>query len=558
MDSVKIRELEEKTTLNPTDTIVIEDYDGTKVVSVSNLQSSLQKVLFYNTIEDLKNAELNEGDVVRTLGYHTLNDGGGATYIIVYAPTDIDNGATVIYLNTSDTLRAHIIASGPITPLQCGAYGDGVHNDYSILNKIFKLGLDIEFTRNNYYIGENSFLKIQSNTKVDFNGATISGSGGIQLGLDEKSSDITISNLIIDTGSVRLDKLASNIYIDNCRFINNTLAIDINGATSTYISNCIIGKDTRVTNGIRAYNAIGLFISNCIIYFNGTGIYSSIHYSSQEEYLSAKAHHTSITNCQLQGPLDPTNNSDNSSVGIELGSISKIANIASCTFENINTAIVVQYATIQLSISDINAIMVRTLFKGNGYDTSVVYLSGNIELRYKKSFVGYLPTIFGPGNIGIYNNAIFTIAFNTSENVNLTTGLTGNNRNYFVISPESIIDEPLEYKGELISQVLDLDNLNLPMTKKPLFNAMIRVNSIGSSEYAKMMKGINHGYNGQVLTLYSDNGVKLIVNDPAKRGNIKHSSLDVGYEIQLHKYVPVKVKYNGSYWDIIDYEEVVR
>ena len=96
------------------------------------------------------------------------------------------------------------------------------------------------------------------------------------------------------------------------------------------------------------------------------------------------------------------------------------------------------------------------------------------------------------------------------------------------------------------------------MTKKPLFNAMIRVNSIGSSEYAKMMKGINHGYNGQVLTLYSDNGVKLIVNDPAKRGNIKHSSLDVGYEIQLHKYVPVKVKYNGSYWDIIDYEEVVR
>ena len=61
MDSVKIRELEEKSKLDPTDVVVIEDYDGTKVASVLALQSAVQKALFFNTIDDMKAAVTDAG-----------------------------------------------------------------------------------------------------------------------------------------------------------------------------------------------------------------------------------------------------------------------------------------------------------------------------------------------------------------------------------------------------------------------------------------------------------------------------------------------------------------
>ena len=168
MDSVKIRELEEKSTVNPTDVIVIEDYDGTKVVSVLNLQSAIQKALYFNTIDDMKAATLNEGDVVKTLGYHSINDGGAATYVIQYAPAEVDNGITIIYLDTSDTLRAHLVHNGSINPIQAGAYADGVHNDYSVLNRLLKMNIEIDFPAKSFYIGENIYLNINSDSKVDF------------------------------------------------------------------------------------------------------------------------------------------------------------------------------------------------------------------------------------------------------------------------------------------------------------------------------------------------------------------------------------------------------
>ena len=79
MDTVKVRELPVKSgPLSLTDLLIIEDNDGTKTTEVRQFRSLLQQSIYFNTVEDMKSATLNEGDVVQTLGYREPNDGGGA------------------------------------------------------------------------------------------------------------------------------------------------------------------------------------------------------------------------------------------------------------------------------------------------------------------------------------------------------------------------------------------------------------------------------------------------------------------------------------------------
>ena len=67
MDTVKIRELPQKSgSISLTDLIIIEDNDGTKVAEVGEFRSLLQQSIYFNTVDDMKNATLHEGDVVRT------------------------------------------------------------------------------------------------------------------------------------------------------------------------------------------------------------------------------------------------------------------------------------------------------------------------------------------------------------------------------------------------------------------------------------------------------------------------------------------------------------
>ena len=139
MDTVKVRELPVKSgPLSLTDLLIVEDNDGTKTTEVRQFRSLLQQSIYFNTVDDMKNATLNEGDVVQTLGFREINDGGGALYKIVYAPTDLDDGMLIHYLRTSDTLRAHLITDGTLNVLQCGVFGNGVADDYTLINKAAK------------------------------------------------------------------------------------------------------------------------------------------------------------------------------------------------------------------------------------------------------------------------------------------------------------------------------------------------------------------------------------------------------------------------------------
>lgn len=282
MDEIKIRELSVKHALNLTDLMIVEDDDGTKVAPVSVFKSILEKTLYCDTILDLKKGTYSDGDVITTLGYNTINDGGAATYIIDYDPTALDDGARCHYLKTSDTLRAKLIYGKVVNAIVFGVIGDGETDDYARLQAAIDASTDCEL-----YIPKRSYklsapLKLASNTRIDFNGSTLisNNSSAIRIGLDTDAYNISISNLnITGYSGIEVYTNAGNILISNVLFLGVESArdaISLHTNANITITDCTI---LNALNGITiASSSIvfgdGIIISNCNISTISYGIYS--------------------------------------------------------------------------------------------------------------------------------------------------------------------------------------------------------------------------------------------------------------------------------------------
>ena len=98
---------------------------------INSLNTDIKKkTYFFNTVADMKNANLKNGDYVCTLGYYAVNDGGAGEYIIV-------NSTSKYKENLNNGLYAElIINTNYINPLQFGAIGDGVTDNASLLNSL--------------------------------------------------------------------------------------------------------------------------------------------------------------------------------------------------------------------------------------------------------------------------------------------------------------------------------------------------------------------------------------------------------------------------------------
>ena len=100
-----------------------------KEVPNSNGSKKLDKV---NTIEELKSQNLKVGDVIEVLGYYRFDD--GATHKRKIAREDDGSGVQL-----ANKLWANIVHNGEVNVSWFGAKGDGVTDDTSYFNKIFKL-----------------------------------------------------------------------------------------------------------------------------------------------------------------------------------------------------------------------------------------------------------------------------------------------------------------------------------------------------------------------------------------------------------------------------------
>ena len=162
----------------------------------------------YDTVADLKaDTKLKAGNHVQTKGYTTAGDGGHASYIIVDDNTLVDDGGSIHALTNG--LFAVLLNNEYVTPEMYGAYGDGVHDDSTAIQKAINSGKVVEFAPKTYICYS---LTVDRPTVLHGNGAT----------LKRPELDIAPYNLTVaEMKWIRTADITENCIITNMVFDNN-------------------------------------------------------------------------------------------------------------------------------------------------------------------------------------------------------------------------------------------------------------------------------------------------------------------------------------------------
>lgn len=138
-----------------------------EVDAKASLVEFAMKPYYFDTVAEMKSANLDEGDCCITLGYYSANDGGGAKYKIIDSAETADGGS-LIALNNG--LKAQLIVeNNTINVKQFGAKGDGTTDDTA------KITLAISKCPN-VYLPTGSY-KLTSKIDLSNNSVTIYGDG---------------------------------------------------------------------------------------------------------------------------------------------------------------------------------------------------------------------------------------------------------------------------------------------------------------------------------------------------------------------------------------------
>ena len=125
------------------------------------------KASFCNTITNLKNSNFKNGDIVKTLGYYNVNDGGDGYYIVrIKKESDVEDNGLIHFLK-NDLVAELIIIDKEVNILQFGAKNDKSKDISLLVNNLLSKYKSVYIPKGNYLV-KNTIKPIGENTlKID-------------------------------------------------------------------------------------------------------------------------------------------------------------------------------------------------------------------------------------------------------------------------------------------------------------------------------------------------------------------------------------------------------
>ena len=214
----------------------------------------------FDTVADMKLAEnLIAGSYAQTLGFHTINDGGGATYKITDSGTA--NEMDVIAIGD---LYANLVLPTTLTPEIFGAYGDNTHDDTTILQYCFNKHKKTALTKT-YATSNTITLGGYNNVEIDASSSVINYSGNSVAFLIQNinGGDIKFGGLnALSGGCIKM--LSSNGASDRVIYLDlhfdilraSGKCIEIENENDGYVA------EIRISGGEMTSGAYGIYVDN--------------------------------------------------------------------------------------------------------------------------------------------------------------------------------------------------------------------------------------------------------------------------------------------------------
>ena len=219
--------------------------DGT--MSISDIE---QYAHFFDTVADMKAAtNLKTDDYARTLGFHTINDGGGALYKIT--GTGTANEMDVIAVGG---LYANLIDDGIINVKQLGAYGNGVNDDTEPVKKaLSKANIEVKIPSGTFIVNET----LQLGDRVTLSGEDFSSILKCGTDLD--------GEYLIEIPSTSVHCVIKDLFINGDYKCNGIYDGKTTGARVGIRTHILNVKVYYCNNGLYL-NAMGSSVDSCLIY----------------------------------------------------------------------------------------------------------------------------------------------------------------------------------------------------------------------------------------------------------------------------------------------------
>ena len=233
----------------------------------------------FDTVSEMKTAtNLVAGSYAQTLGFHTLNDGGGATYYITDSGTA--NEMDVIAI---DSLYANLVIPNQLSVKQTGAYGDNTHDDTAEIQRSLDLASNVFIPNGTYLVDATVSLNISANQTVLLDGnAILKAIPNDQTNYSVVNID-NVSNVSLKGGCIKGDR---NNHIGTSGEWGMCLSI-INGSSNITIEN--VKLEDAWGDGLYINEASNVITRNLEITNdrrNGVSVVSVDGYTSENDKIS--------------------------------------------------------------------------------------------------------------------------------------------------------------------------------------------------------------------------------------------------------------------------------